>query len=155
MYHSVFGGGVSVIVLKLWARSLWSQTTSGGVCRRPSGGGTCGGIHSGSAGMPGSSAPKPNGAPADVCRRPGRPGNIPHGLGGEASLVGTAEWAPDAAAAGSQGVRTRKWPTRCPGPHLDKPSPWIVERRPGPSVVLFVFVFLLGPEIGGRWVCWS
>jgi hypothetical protein len=26
MYHSVFGGGVSVIVLKLWARSLWSQT---------------------------------------------------------------------------------------------------------------------------------
>jgi hypothetical protein len=75
--------------------------------------------------------------------------------GEEAGLAGMAEWAPDAAATGSQGARTRKWLTRRPGPHLDKPSPLIVERRLGRSVVLFVFVFLLGPEIGGRWVCWS
>jgi hypothetical protein len=80
MYHSVFGGGVSVIMLKLWARSLWSQTASGGACRRPGGGAACGGVHSGGAGMPGSGAPKPNGAPAGVGRRPGRPGNIPPGL---------------------------------------------------------------------------
>jgi hypothetical protein len=55
----------------------------------------------------------------------------------------------------ARGARTRKWPTRRPGPHLDKSSPRIVERRPGRSVVLFVFVFLLGPRIGGKWVCWS
>jgi hypothetical protein len=66
MYHSVFGGGVSVIVLKLWARLLWSQTAPGGACRRPGGGAACGGVHSGGTGMPGSGAPKPNGAPAGV-----------------------------------------------------------------------------------------
>jgi hypothetical protein len=66
-----------------------------------------------------------------------------------------AVWAPSAAAE-SQGGENQEVAHAAPGPHLDKPSPRIVERSLGRSVVvLFVFVFLLGPGIGGRWVCQS
>jgi hypothetical protein len=80
MYHSVFSGGVNVTVLKLWARSVWSQTAQGGACRRPGGGATHGGGHSGDAGMLGSGALKSNGALAGTGRRSGWPGNSPPGL---------------------------------------------------------------------------
>jgi hypothetical protein len=47
----------------------------------------------------------------------------------------------------TRGARTRKWPTRRPRPHLDKPSPRIVERGSGRSGIFLFLFFFFGPEL--------
>jgi hypothetical protein len=60
MYHSMFGGGANVIMLKLLVRSCWSQIAPSGAYKRPDGGGEgCEGSHRGGPSVPGGSPTKP------------------------------------------------------------------------------------------------
>jgi hypothetical protein len=79
MYHSVFGGGVSVIVLKLLVRSCWFETALGGACRRlDDRGASYDGSHRGGPGR-GPSKPTDPGTPGRVgpARKTGSTDNMP------------------------------------------------------------------------------
>jgi hypothetical protein len=79
MYHFVFGGGASVIVLKLLVRSCWFEIALGWACRRPDDrGASYGDSHRGG---PGRDPLKPTdpGTPgrAGLARKPGSTNNMP------------------------------------------------------------------------------